>query len=36
MWYTMEKKRIIEDASRFTAGPHSSAMVIRIRGMLIA
>ena len=27
---------IIEDASRFTAGPHSSAMVIRIRGRSIA
>ena len=26
----------IEDASRFTAGPHSSAMVIRIRGRSIA
>ena len=26
----------IEDASRFTAGPHSCAMVIRIRGRSIA
>ena len=29
-------KCYIEDASRFTAGPHSSAMVIRIRGRSIA
>ena len=26
----------IEDASRFTAGPHISAMVFRIRGRSIA
>ena len=30
------RRIIIEDASRFTAGPHSSAMVIRIRGRSIA